>query len=292
MNVTTSTMYRSFLSNLNSLDEQLVTVNQQISTGKKNVYLRDSPASGAESVLLREESAEIDQYKASTDSSGFYLQAADSALNSIQNLIAGIQTRGIEATSATLDATNRDAIAKDIRSLRDQMLSLANTEVQGRYVFAGSRILAPPFSMVGDAVSYLGDTQLNQIKVSDDLTVQQNVAGSTALSPVFDAIQSLLSEIDAGDQAGIVDALAQLTSSLDPLNVARGEVGAQLGKVANVKSELDTEAVNLHAYQSRIEDVNAAEAAVRLGQVQTAVKATMSAGQSILQQQNLFDFLV
>ncbi len=291
MRVTDSAAYRTFLANMETLNEQLDRVNQQISTGKKLIHLRDAPSSAAESVLLSSEAAELDQYKTNLDSCSFYLQVADSALNSVQNLIASIQSKGIQAASGTVDAATRATIAMDIRSLRDQMLSLANSEVRGRYIFAGSKVTAAPFAISGDAVSYEGDTLEMSVDVGDGLKVQQNVAGSSVFSPIFDAIQSLLSEIDSGDQAGIQQSLTQLSSSLSGFNLARGMIGTELSKAQTQSSENGTESANLRAQQSRTEDVNTAEAATQLSQLQTAMQASLSAGQSILQKRNLFDFL-
>ncbi len=291
MNVNSSTIYRTFLANVKRLDEQLSTVNQQIATGKKLVNLRDGPAIGAESTRMQEESAELDQYTANTDSCSFYLQVTDSALNSVQNLITSIQTNALGATSETLSATSRDAIAREIRSLRDQLLSLANSEIDGRYIFAGSLISDPPFSINGDTVTYSGDAEVREIKAGDDVTIRQNVAG-TLFSPVFDAIASLLSEIDAGNAPGMAAAVEQLSTSLNSYNLARGQVGAELGKVERLRAELAGEGVDLRARQSQVEDIDTAEAITRLSQVQTTLNATMTAGQTLLKQQNLFDFLV
>jgi flagellar hook-associated protein 3 FlgL len=292
MHVTNSTIYRSFLANVDALDEQLDRVNQQISSGKKLVYLRDSPSTAAESLLLRWEGAELDLYKANTDSSGFYLQVTDSALDSVQNLITSIQTKGIQAASETVNTSDLASIAIEIRSLRDQVLSLANTEVRGRYIFGGSMVSAPAFSIAGDSVSYLGDDEVNRIVVSDGISVQQNMVGSAVFSPIFASVQALLTAMDAGDRAAIGNAVGQITSSLSGLSLARSQVGGDLGKIENLRSQLGTDEVNLKAQQSRVEDVNVADAAIRLNEVQTALKATLVAGQSIMQQENLFDFLV
>jgi len=291
MRVTPTATCRDLLASLDTLNEKLDTVSQQISTGKRMVHLRDSPAAGAESVHLAGEAAELDQYKTNADSGTFYLQVADSVLNSVQNLVTSIQTKGSAATSGTASASDCASLAEEVRSLRDQVLSLANSEVRGRYIFAGSQITSAPFVIEGDDVTYIGDDEINKISVDDGLQVQQNIPGSSVFSPIFDAIESMLSAMDAGDHAGIGDAVAQMSSSLGGLNLARGQVGAELGKLENVSLELDTEAVNLRAQQSRVEDANAAEAATRLSQLQTALKTTLAVGQSILQQHNLFDFL-
>jgi flagellar hook-associated protein 3 FlgL len=292
MHVTNSMIYRTFLANVNSLDEQLDRANQQISSGKKMVYLRDSPSTASESLRLRWEGSELDLYQANADSSTFYLQVTDSALNSVQSLVTDIQTKAIQAASETVNASDLASIATEVRSLRDQVLSLANTEVRGRYVFAGSRVTTPAFSIAGDAATYQGDDQVNRIAVGDGISVQQNIVGSDVFSPIFASVQALLSAIDAADHTAIGTAVGQITSSLSGLNLARGQVGGDLGKIENLRSQLSTDEVNLKAQQSRVEDVNAAEAVVRLNQIQTALKGTLTAGQSVMQQQNLFDFLV
>jgi flagellar hook-associated protein 3 FlgL len=291
MRVTDTMTCRNLVSNLEMLNEQLDTVNQQISTGKRFVHLRDSPATAAGSVLLQAQAADLDQYKANNDSSSFFLQVADSALNSVQNLVTTIQTKGSEAASGTVNATDRATLASDIRSLRDQVLSLANSEVRGRYIFAGSEVTSPAFTISGDTVTYEGDDEISTNQVGDNLQVQQNVVGSTVFSPIFDSIKALLSAIDGGDQASIQQALGQFSSSLNGLILGRGQVGEELSKTENIRTENDTEEVNLTAQQSRLEDANTAEAATQLSQLQTALKATLAAGQTVLQEQNLFDFL-
>jgi flagellar hook-associated protein 3 FlgL len=295
MNVTQSVMSRNLLSNVENLNERLETVSQQISTGKRMVHLRDSPATAAESAILAAESADLDQYKANTTSANYYLQIADSALNSVQELVTSIQTKGSAGASDTVNASDRAALAADVRSLRDQLLSIANTEVHGRYIFAGSMVTTTPFTIdddnYPDTVTYHGDGQSVGVKVGNELEAQQNVPGSAVFKPVFDSIESLLTAMDGGDTAGIGVAIQGLTSSLAGLNLARGQVGAELNKIQNVTSELDTEEVNLRAQQSRVEDTNTAEAATQLSQLQTALSVTLTAGQSMLQQKNLFDFL-
>jgi len=109
MNVTQSTMCRNLLSTLETLNEQLDTVSQQLSTGKRMVHLRDSPAAAAEGVILAAETAKLDQYKVNTDSGTFYLQVVDSVFNSVQNLVTSIQTKASEAASDTVNASDRAA---------------------------------------------------------------------------------------------------------------------------------------------------------------------------------------
>ena len=197
-------------------------------------------------------------------------------------------------TSRTRPRTNpeevRASAASEIRTLRDQILALANTEVRGRYIFAGSQVLSVPFTIAGDAVTYQGDLAVNSIEVSRGFRISQNVPGVSVFASVFNTIESLASALDIDDQAGIQAALGGFSAALGGLSRARAQVGSDLGVLQNLESELGGEKTNLRARQSRIQDANLAEAVTELTRIQTALKATLSA-EAIVGKNNLFDFL-
>ncbi len=290
MRVTESSIYRSFLANIENLNEGMAQVNQQLGSGKKLSNLSDSPSGSAELLNIRTELSDIDQYTQNADSSNFFLGVTDSALNSLYNVVTSIFTTGSQAASDLNGASGRANLAQEIRSLRDQVLSLANTEAGGRYVFAGSRVSEPAFTISGDTVTYQGDSETNTVVVNDGLQVRQSVAGSSVFSPVFARINDLLNAIDSGDQAGIQNALNQFSSTMETIGQVRAQVGVDLSKLQSAKTEQSTRKTILSTQQSTLQDADMAQAATQLNQIQTALQAAMTA-QSITQQKNLFDFL-
>ena len=99
------------------------TANQQISTGKKLLSLKDSPSGSAEVIGLSAQLSELDQYQSNNDSTTFSLNVADSALSSLNNLITSIYTQGSAVASDTSTAEDRASAAAAVRSMRDQALS-------------------------------------------------------------------------------------------------------------------------------------------------------------------------
>jgi flagellar hook-associated protein 3 FlgL len=291
MRVTASETYRNLISNLTTLNEKLSTVNEQLSTGKKLVHLKDSPSGSAEIVKLNEQLSNIDQYQTNADHSTMFLQAADSALSSVQNLVTSIFTSGSSAVTNANDTNTRAAIASQVRALRDQLLSIANSTVDGRYIFGGSQVTATPFTISGDAVTYGGDSEINKISIDDGLQAQVNVPGDDIFLPIFDKINSMLAALDANDTDGIKAALDNYSSSQTGLTLARGQVGLSLGRVENVQSALNSAKTITQSELSRVGDANTATTAIQLTQLQTALNATLSAAQIALQQKNLFDYL-
>jgi flagellar hook-associated protein 3 FlgL len=283
-------IYRNLLDGAENLRENIETANQQISSGKKLNSLADSPSGSAELVDLRAELAGIDQYRENAGRGGFFVNLGESVLSSAVDVVTAIYTRGSAGASSLYDINSRTELAKEVRSLRDQLLSLANTESHGRHLFAGSLVTTTPFAISGDTVSYVGDLVQNRIDVGAGVQVQQNVAGSTAFSKAFSAVEQVLAALDNGDQAGMQTALGQFEGALADLTQMRADLGVSLSTIQRAASEQDSRELAIQNRQSKIEDANLAEAATQLKANETALEATFAA-QTVAGQKNLFDYL-
>jgi flagellar hook-associated protein 3 FlgL len=291
MRVTQSETYRNFLSNLEALNQRLDKINSQVASGKKLRDLKDSPASSAQLIGMSDQAAEIDQYQSNISSGSYFLGSADSILNDVNNLATSIYAKGSQGASELITADNRATIGSEIRSMRDQIMALGNSQALGRYIFAGSKTDSAPFTLSGDTVLYQGDENTNKISVNRGLEVQEGIPGSAAFNAIFSAVDSLLANMSANNLDGIKTSLDQFASALSGLGVARGEIGANLSLLNNAKTSLDSQETSLTEQRSQLEDANMAESVTAMSQVQTALQTAMTAGGSILQQRNLFDIL-
>jgi len=291
MRVAQNEIYRNFLSDIERFNENLNTISRQISSGKKLNQLKDSPVGVAKLVSLTDLKAEIDQYSFNTDAGTLSLQTADSALNQVNNLVTSIYALGSQAASGPDTQDTLATIASEIRNFRDQIVSLANTQMNGRYIFAGTSTGTVPYVLNVDVVTYQGDGNVNTVTVDDGIEVNQNVPASGAFNSIFNAISSLIAGVAANDIPGTRAALGQFSAALSNLGLVRGKVGADLGLLQRIKSELDLRSTNVQQQQSQVEDANMAEAAVQLQQTKTALSAAVTAAGSVLPQRNLFDIL-
>jgi flagellar hook-associated protein 3 FlgL len=290
MRITQTMTYRNLLAGAEALRENIETANQQVASGKRLNSLADSPSGSAELVDLRSELAGNDQYRENAGSGGFFVGLAESVLSSAYNVVTTIYSRGSAGASALYDTATRAELANEVRSLRDQLLSLANTDAQGRHIFAGSQVTTVPFSVSGDTVSYQGDLVQNGIDIANGLQVQQNVAGSAAFSKAFSTVEQLLTALEGGDQAAMQAALSQFAGALGDISQARAELGVSLAAIQNAGTEHDSRELAIRERQSKIEDANLAEAVSQLKANETALEATFTA-RMIVGQRSLFDYL-
>ncbi len=291
MRITQLELYRNFLNDIETLNSDFIAAGRQVSSGRKLTRLSDSPQGSADLVSLSEEASRIDLYSSNIDTASYFLALTESALNEVHNLITSVYTLGSQASSDAAGGDVRSTVSTAVRSIRDQILALANSEALGRHIFAGSRVLAAPFELTGDSVLYQGDGDINKVHVDKELELELGVSGSEAFDSIFAAVETLLGAIDAGDTSGIKDALGQFSSAMSDLSRVRGRVGSQLSLLENAKTNLESRQDILVARRSGIEDADMAEAIMRMNQTQTALEAAISAGGRVLSQGNLFDIM-
>jgi flagellar hook-associated protein 3 FlgL len=289
--ITESISSRNLLENVSNLNERLERASAQASSGKKYDQLHESPSANSEMVRLKAQLSELDQYQANADNGSFFLNVADSALSSLHNIVTAIYTRGSAAANGTSGADTLATLAAEIRSLRDQIFSLANTQVRGRYIFAGSKVTSQAFSIAGDTVTYQGDSEVNSIEITYGLEVKENIPGSDAFDSVFTTVGALLTAVDGGDQAAIKSVLGQFSGVLSGVSQVRAHLGVDLGKLEDasvMRSGLES---TIKARQSQVGDADMAAAISEVTRIQTALEATFGVG-AIVGQKGLMDYLI
>ncbi len=290
MRTTESIGYRTLLENVNMLNNRIQHATKQASSGRKISYPHDAPADNAELMRLKRQISDLDQYQLNADNSGFYMKVAESTLNSVYDLVTAVFTRGSAAANNFQDPAARATYAAEIRSLRDQIFSLANTEARGRSLFSGSHVDAPAFTMDGDSVTYQGNTDVNTVDISGNLQVKTNIPGSTVFDPVFANVGSLLAAVESGDQAAIQEALGQFPGAFTTVSRVRAALGVDLAKLQDSDVARQEQQINIQSRQSQIGDADIAEAITQLNQARTALQAALTVG-SVIGQQTLFDYM-
>ncbi len=72
-------------------------------------------------------------------------------------------------------------IAVVLAGTRENLLTLANTQVEGEYLFAGSDSSNKPFVEVNGKISYVGDNKLRRVAVEESSYRDRGVNGFDAM---------------------------------------------------------------------------------------------------------------
>jgi len=153
--VTSSMYYKSLYgSNNNQLNTKLFDVNKQIASGIKIQYASDDVSTFAETMRLDNELTTLKQVKKSTESGYKVSNQTDSVLSEFSTSMDRVRTLLIQASNGASSDTSLDAIAAELRGMESHLKNLANTSINGQYLFSGSAVDIRP---IADDGTYNGN---------------------------------------------------------------------------------------------------------------------------------------
>ena len=263
--VNTNTGAAVALENLNSTNNQIMTVQNQINTGLRVASAKDDGATWAIAQSQRAQVASLDAVK---DSLNRGLSATDVALTAgqtISDLLTQMKQKALAASDTSLDATSLSALNVDFQSLRDQITQVVtNADFNGTNLIANGAknynalanasgtstitVLAEDLSLGGTNVTVtstdtIGTVTLAQAMVTTLDTDINNVSaalaklgtGSNALQTQLDFTSKLQDTLNTGI-GNLVDAdLAQASATLQALQTKQ-QLGVQALSIANSSS--------------------------------------------------------
>jgi len=270
---------------------------QEVATGKRVNVPSDDPAAAAALVQNESLSSQTDQYLQNTSSIEGLLQTADSALSSVVTSLNQAIGLGVQGSTGTLSASDRQAVAQQVQGIFDQVIQLANSSYQGSYIFAGTATTAPPYVVDAtqtDGVKYNGNTDLNTVGIANGRSIQINLPGSqvfqSAGGDVMGALQQLITALQSGNTVASGNATTQLRSALDKLSQQRVFYGNAMNQLTSNQAFLQQEKVNLQTQQNDLVGIDTAQAALDLSKSEMAYNAGLAAAAKVLPP-SLMDYL-
>ena len=176
MRITSSMYYESLYGSNNSkLSERLFDVNKQIASGLKIQYAKDDVRTFAETMRLDNELAELDLVNKSTQSGYKISNQTDIILNEFSTTMDRTRTLLVSAANGTHSDASLDAIADELRVLEDHFKNLANTSINGQYLFSGTAVDIKPISSDG---TYNGNNKSMNSFLGSRTQQQYNISGA------------------------------------------------------------------------------------------------------------------
>lgn len=303
MRVSGSMISNQIIENLNIDLARLQDIHNQVSTGKRINLPSDDPLGSQRVVNLNEALAGIAQYQRNADYVTNWVTASESNLNSVTDLLNRANTLAIRgANDATLTQAELDNIADDVNGVLEQVVNAANANSEGKYIFGGYQTLSTPFQVTrnasGDitAVTYAGDTGVDQVELDSGLVVNKNVPGNQIFMPaagtdVFATLIGLRDDLRAGNSAAVTAAVDSTKTALQQVVDQVALLGNKTNLMETVTATLSSKELSLVKLNSELADVDMPEAIVELQTAQNVYSAALSSSSKILQQQSLVDFL-
>ena len=292
-----------FLNNVQQIENRISTAERQLSSGLRVNVASDAPDQISSILQLR---AQISGVQQTQENLSTVTPQVDSGENALQQAIQVLDTAtslAAEAAGSTSSASQRLDVVPQVQGILQQLVSLSQTAVNGRYIFSGDQNDQPAYTLnaAGDGVQQMiqpgppGQIQdANGIPFTIGMTAQQifddGPAGNPAADNVFAAVSGLLSALQNNDSAGIQTALGNIQAASAHLNDASSFYGAALNNITAANNAAGTTLTQLQQQLSNAQDCDAMQASLDLQSALTGEQAAMAA-QAQFKPQSLFSYL-
>ena len=278
---------------------------RQTSSGKRVNVASDAPTEIDTILQLRTDEGHNSQIQANLAVAKTDADAADGALTSATKLMDRATVLAAQSANFTLDATGRQSIAGEVQSLLEQMTSISNTTVQGRYIFGGDLDSTPPYDVdltAANGVSRLTislATRRVENSAGGSFAVSQsaqnifdarNPDDSLASNNVFAALNNLRLGLLANDTAQITAANASIQLASDHLNSLQAFYGTVQNRITDATNYSANYDVQIKTELSQKQDADITAAALAITQGNTQLQAAFQM-QAKMPRTTLFDFM-
>ena len=291
---------QNFLAGLNQIQQRLQTAQTQLTTGLQINNVSDDPSEIADVWQLNSQLDQTQQTDTNLGQVTTEVNTAQSALQSSVTLVEQALTYGAQGASDTSSATTRQDLANNLGAILQQLVSAANTTVQGRYIFSGDTDQTTPYSIdltqSSPVSAYQGSASTREIQGPDGtafpiaLTAQQIFDSSNGQTNVFGSITSLIQGLEANNDTQINSAVSDVQSADTFLNQQLAFYGTVQDRVAGALSFGQNYTVQLQTQLSGVQDADEASAITNMTQAQTQLQAALQS-EAQLPRTTLFDFL-
>ena len=305
MKISTSQLFDNSVNQMNRQQSKIAEMQAKLASGKQIVKPSDDSEKSA--VIQRLQTA-IDRqsvYERSLDTAENRLASEESALMSSERILQRIRQLAVQSNTDTLSVDDKEILANEITSLREELLSLANTQdANGNYVFAGSNVQAKAFDVNADGdIIYQGDKTQTSVDISDQrrlvlnragdevfMSVDREVDGDTQNISFFKVIDDFAQALATDDEDALNLGLEEISSITEGMGASIADLGSRISTVNNQREILEDTNLRYQDLLSNAQDLDYATAVTKLSSELLSLEAAQ-ASFSKISQLSLFNYI-
>ncbi|PFB27619.1 flagellar hook-associated protein 3 [Bacillus wiedmannii] len=259
----------------------------QVTSGKKNLFMSEDPLAASKSFAIQHSLANMEQMQKDIADSKNVLTQTETALQGVLKSVTRTDQLMLQALSEQNGEKELKAIGAEIDQILKQVVYLANTKEQGRYIFGGDSVEKPPFTEDG---TYQGGQNDVNWQLNDGYEFKAFRNGEALLSPVIKTLKQMSEAMQNGDQKALQPLLGENKKNLDGIINRTTEVGSTMNTMETFKTILSEQNLALQENRKEIEDVDLAVAISDLAYINATYEATLKAV-STMSKTSILDYM-
>ena len=290
MRVTSLTTSDAIIRQISQLSTQQASLQTEVSTGQKITNPEDDPAGVNTALNYENQLSQVQQYAKNATQALTVSQASYSglqSLNSISNRAGELATLG----TGTLGSSAMQSYGTETNQLIEQAVQAANSSFNGVYLYGGTAVSSPPYTVTRDAsgnitgVAYAGNQSQATIPLSASSGVSPSTDGTTntGIATFINNLVSLRDALNSGDSTAVSNTQAGLTDGENVITSAIATNGGIQTRIQAAQSDQTSQVTNLQSDISSVVDADLPTTIVQLTQAQTAYQAALQSAVSSMQ---------
>lgn len=288
----------TFLTDLSRIQNRVSTANKQITSGYRVNQASDDPGAISSIISFQGQIDHLTQTQTNLSRAKAQNETADSALQSATTIIDQLTSIASQGASDTTTSNTRANLADQVMQFANQLVGIANTSVNGQYVFGGDDPTTAPytFNWTAGTNGVVSNSTGAATALLDDGTGSTIAAGMSA-STIFDAgsnsifaaVYSLGQALATNNVAGVQTALGSLKTAGTYLSQVSATYGNRENWITHATDAASSRLTDLQASLASVRETDLPSAITQMTTDQTALQAAISAHAS-LSTKSLFDY--
>ena len=293
--VTQRSIATNALTNLQNTQARTAKLQEQITSGTSLSKGSDDSVRAAAALRLNDQIAVNTENGRNLTEARGWMTTQEPALQSTTDALQKVRALTVQAANGSLDSNGLKAIAAQISEIKKTVMGDANTQYQGRAVFAGTSATATAFDPTTYASNDDGGAVIRTVSPGTNMTVNasgngvygaQTVGGST----LFAELDQLATDIAAGNVSSSTVTLSTIDSRINLATNAMAVIGARTNQLDHAEDVNTNQLQYLTAQLDDVQGVDPAKAYLEFTQQQVAYQAALQVTAKSVQT-TLLDFL-
>jgi flagellar hook-associated protein 3 FlgL len=263
----------------------------------------DDPIGMGRVLDYRQTLSSIEQYETNILNGQKRLEITEITLDLVDELLQGVRAIAMSEAGGTTES--RQLTAGEVKNMFDQVLDLANSKLNGDYMFSGYQTRTAPFSRDETlattfdqfTVTYNGDDGDARFIVAHNAEITIDADGQPLFHNaaagginIFDAMRDLIVALESDDTAAIADQADLIDHGRKQINNIRAANSPILYQLMTSENHWQNYKPKIQELLAKEEEVDITQAVVELQSIELAYQTTLATTARITQQ-GLIDFL-
>ncbi len=282
MKTTQSTVYRSLQNQLFKMQSSMLDLRMSAATGKRINKPSDDPSAIRPVLNARSQVQKSDRYLRTMGNAADRLDILDSHLDQIGNLMINAQETLIAAGNGSQGPDDLVNYSNAISHIKDELFALANSNVDGKYIFAGFAEDTKPFEEADYLSTYHGDNGQMELEIAPGERITANLTGDELFQGaggginIFQLLDDIQNDLAASDSLTALSRLDDLKDATEQVSRERSQMGNVAARVENAQGHMEDIKIDMQEVQSLYEDADIIEVITSLNQQQMAFEAALN----------------